>query len=220
MCLQDQTLQDQTESQEHDNAKTGEMKRNEEQNLCQQAVSPRGKRWGRKERCWWTRRGRDLGDLTVNSGPALVALAGELVLHVQDIVVVEVTYDMETGAPAFRVVANVKKARVEVQVNAWIQALANTSAILLAKCFAAQLGCRRHVDHIMSQRPIDVVLHSQAVLLKKQGGIKQFETRIGGSSSRLPSITFDFRVQWIISFCQKTMLDFNFIIVKQDIQRH
>lgn len=89
-------------------------------------------------------------------------------LHVQDIMVVEVAPDVEAGAPGRWVVMNVKKARVEVQVNTRIQALADTSAVLLTKSFAAQLSCRGDVDDIMSQRTIDVVLHSQTVPLQKQ----------------------------------------------------
>lgn len=96
--------------------------------------------WDGRLRRWW--RWHSLGDLTVNSCPALVALAGELVLHVQDVMVVEVTTDTEAGAsPGHRVTVDLKEAWVEVQVSARVQAFADAPAVLLAKCFAAQLCC-------------------------------------------------------------------------------
>lgn len=58
-----------------------------------------------------------LGHLTVNACPALVALAGELVLHVQDVVVVEVTADMETKAHGCRAAMDAEEAWVQVQVS-------------------------------------------------------------------------------------------------------
>lgn len=59
-----------------------------------------------------------LGHLTVNTCPTLVTLAGELVLHVKDVKVVEVTADMEVGSPGCWVAVDVKEARIQVQVSA------------------------------------------------------------------------------------------------------
>lgn len=166
-CLQYQTPDNQTESQEHDDAQTREMERQEEQDISQQAVlsgvRQRNGRLRRGRRC----RGRGLGHLAVNTCPALVALAGELVLHVQDVVVVEVTANVEAGAPGRRVAVDVEEAWVQVQVSARVQALPHTPAILLAQRFAAQLGGRGDVDDIMSQWTINVLLHCQAVSLQE-----------------------------------------------------
>lgn len=72
----------------------------------------------REVRLRWRRRSRrNLGHLAVNAGPTLVALAGELVLHVQDVVVVEVTTDVEVGAPGRQVAVDVEEAWVQVQVG-------------------------------------------------------------------------------------------------------
>lgn len=140
------------------------MEGQEEQDISQQAVlsgvrqRDSGLRWGR-------RRGWSLGHLAVNTCPALVALAGELVLHVQDVVVVEVAADVEAGAPGRRVAVDVEEAWVQVQVGARVQALADAPAVLLAKRFAAQLGSGGDVDDVMSKRTVDVLLHCQAVPL-------------------------------------------------------
>lgn len=72
-----------------------------------------GLKWGRRRIT-----GRSLGHLAVNTRPALIALAGELLLHVQDVVVVEVPADVEAGAPGCRVEVDVEEARVQVQVSA------------------------------------------------------------------------------------------------------
>lgn len=53
--------------------------------------------------------GRSLRHLTVNPRPALVALAGELVLHVEDIVVVEVSADVKKRASGRRVSTDVEE---------------------------------------------------------------------------------------------------------------
>lgn len=64
---------------------------------------------------WCGRRtGWSLGHLAVDTCPALVALTGELVLHVQDVVVVEVAADVEAGAPGRWVAVDVEEARVQV----------------------------------------------------------------------------------------------------------
>lgn len=88
--------------------------------------------------------GRDwlcyLGHLTVDARPALVTLTGELVLHVQDVVVVEVAADVEAWSSDAVVEADVEEARVEVQVGPRVQALTNTFAVLLAQGLAAQLS--------------------------------------------------------------------------------
>lgn len=81
-----------------------------------------------------------LGHLTVDARPALVTLTGELLLHVQDIVVVEVAADVETRPTDALVEADVEEARVEVQVSPRVQALADTFAVLLAQGFAAQFS--------------------------------------------------------------------------------
>lgn len=57
-------------------------------------------------------------------------------------------------------------ARVEVQLGPRVQALADTPSVFLAECFAAELSGRGDVDDIVSQRPINVVLHHQAILLE------------------------------------------------------
>lgn len=117
-CLEYKTLDNQTESQEHDDTQAGEMEGQEEQDVSQQAGLPGG-RQGDGGLKWWRRRtGWSLGHLAVNTCPALVALAGELLLHVQDVVVVEVTADVEAGAPGRRVAVDVKETRVQVQVSA------------------------------------------------------------------------------------------------------
>lgn len=90
-------------------------------------------------------------------------------LHVQDVVVVEVTADVEARAPGRRVAADVEEARVQVQVSARVQALADAPAVLFAKRFAAQLGGGGDVDDVVSQRTIDVLFHCQAVSLEEAG---------------------------------------------------
>lgn len=144
------------------------MEGQEEQGISQQAVL-QGRRQGGGRLRRRQRRRRSLGHLTVNASPALVALAGELVLHVQDVVVVEVPADLEAGASGRRVAVDVEVARVQVQVSAGVQALADAPAILLAKRFAAQLGGGGDVDDVMSQRAVDVLLHRQAVALQEAG---------------------------------------------------
>lgn len=118
------------------------MEGQKQQDIPEQAVSPRVRLWDCRL-WWWRRRGRrqSLGHLTVNTCPTLVALAGELVPHVQDVVVVQVAADMEAGAPGCGVAVNVEEAWVEVQVSTRVQALADTPTIFLTKCFAAQLSC-------------------------------------------------------------------------------
>lgn len=113
------------------------------------------------------RTGRSLGHLTVNPCPAFVALTGELLLHGQNVVMVKVTADMEAPSLQGRIMADVEKVWVKVQVCARVKALANAPAILLAECFAAQFGGRGDVDDIMSQRTIDELLHRQTVFLKE-----------------------------------------------------
>ncbi|TNN52128.1 hypothetical protein EYF80_037667 [Liparis tanakae] len=104
---QHQTLDNQAESQQHDDTETAGRQQHRE--LSQQAVL-RGPRRRRKRR-------RSLWHLAVDARPALVALAGELVLHVQDVVAVEVASDVEAGAPGGRRVAapDVEEVRVQVQ---------------------------------------------------------------------------------------------------------
>lgn len=58
-----------------------------------------------------------MGHLAVDARPALVALAGEFVLHVQDVMVVEVAADMKIGAPGRWVAVDVEEAGVQVQVS-------------------------------------------------------------------------------------------------------
>lgn len=94
---------------------------------------------GRMEKT--TRRtGGSLGHLTVNPCPAFVALTGELLLHGQNVVMVEVTADVEAPSLQGRVMADVEKVWVKVQVGARVKALPNAPAVLLAECFAAQFG--------------------------------------------------------------------------------
>ena len=145
------------------------MQGEEEQDVPQQAGVPGGRRGGGGPEGWGRRAGRSLGHLAVNARPALVALAGELLLHVQDVVVVEVAADVETGAAGRRVAVDVEEARVQVQVGARVQPLADAPAVLLAKRFAAQLGGGGDVDDIMSQRAVDVLLHCQTVPLQGAG---------------------------------------------------
>lgn len=164
--LQNETLDDETKSEEHDDAQAGEVERQEEQDVSQQTgLSGVRQGDGGPERRRVT--GRRLGHLAVHACPALVALAGELLPHVQDVMVVEVPADVEAGAPARRVQADVEEARVQVQASAGVQALADAAAVLLAKRFAAKLGGGRDVDDIMSQRAVDVLLHGQAVPLRE-----------------------------------------------------
>lgn len=168
--LQNQTPDNQTESQEHDDAQTGEMEGKEQQDISQQAVLP-GVRWrdGRLRRGRRRRKGGQyLGNLAVNTCPALIALAGELMLHVQDVVVVEVAADVEAGASGSRVAVDVEEARVQVQVSTRVQTLAYAPAVLLAQRFAAQFGSGGDIDDIMSQRTVDVLLYCQAVSLKEE----------------------------------------------------
>lgn len=121
---------------------------------------------GRMEKT--TRRtGRSLGHLTVNPCPTFVALTGELLLHGQNVIMVEVTADMEAPSLQGWVMADVEKVWVKVQVGARVKALPNAPAVLLAECFAAQFGGRGDVDDIMSQRTIDELLHRQTVFLKE-----------------------------------------------------
>lgn len=61
---------------------------------------------------------QSLGHLTVNTCPTLITLAGELVLHVQDVVVVEVTADMEARTFGCRIEVNMEEAWVQVQIGA------------------------------------------------------------------------------------------------------
>lgn len=88
--------------------------------------------------------GRDrlcyLRNFTVDSCPALVTLTGELLLHVQDIVVVEVAADVEAWSTDAVVEADVEEARVEVQVGPRLQALTDAFAVLLAQGLTAQLS--------------------------------------------------------------------------------
>lgn len=104
----------------------------------------------------------------MNTSPALVALAAELVLHVQDVMVVEMTSDMEVGTFGRWVVVDVKEAWIQVQVSPRVDSLADAPAVLLAQRFAAQLGSRRDVDDVMSQRTVDVLLHRLTVPLAQQ----------------------------------------------------
>lgn len=82
--------------------------------------------------------------------------------HVQDVMVVEVAAEVEAAS-----LGDGKVARVEVQLGPGVQALADTPAIFLAERFAAELSGRSDIDDIVSQRPIDVLLHHQAVLLEE-----------------------------------------------------
>ncbi len=62
--------------------------------------------------------GQSLGHLAVNTRPALVALTCKLVLHIQDVVIVEVSADVKSRTSGCRVVMDVEEARVQVQVSA------------------------------------------------------------------------------------------------------
>lgn len=140
----------------------------EDENICQEAAVARP-RWtgGGTERAPG-RTGRSLGHLAVDPRPALVALTGELLLHVHDVVVVEVTVDVEASPLQRRVVADAKKVWVKVQVGAGVQALPNTPAVLLAERFAAQFGGRGDVDDVMPQLTVNELLHRHTVFLKKR----------------------------------------------------
>lgn len=113
------------------------------------------------------KRGRCLWHLAVHTSPTLVALAGKLVLHVQDVVVVQVPADMEAAARGCQVTVDLKVAWVQVQVSTRIQTFTNAPAVLLAQRFAAQFGCRSDIDNIMSQQTVDVLLHCEAVSLEE-----------------------------------------------------
>lgn len=160
---EDQTPDDQTESKEDNEAKAGEMYGEEDENICQEAAVA----GGGTERAPG-RTGRSLGHLAVDPRPALVALTGELLLHVHDVVVVEVTIDVEASTLQRRVVADAKKMWVKVQVGAGVEALPNAPAVLLAERFAAQFGGRGDVDDIMSQLTVNELLHRHTVFLKKR----------------------------------------------------
>lgn len=149
------------------------MEGQEQQDVGQQAGLSGGRQRGGGLQ--WGRRGtgRGLGHLAVNARPTLVALAGELVLHVQDVVVVEVAADVEAGPPRGRVPVDVEVARVQVQVRSRVQALTHAPAVLLAERFAAQLGGGGDVDDVMSERTVDVLLHRQAVPLEEEAGFKE-----------------------------------------------
>lgn len=141
------------------------MEGQEQQDVAQQAGLSGVRQRGRGLQWRMGGAGRGLGHLAVNARPTLVALAGELVLHVQDVVVVEVAADVEAGAPRGRVPVDVEVARVQVQVRPRVQALTHAPAVLLAESFAAQLGGGGDVDDVMSERTVDVLLHRQAVPL-------------------------------------------------------
>lgn len=149
------------------------MEGQKQQDVAQQAGLSGGRQRGRGLQ--WRKRGtgRGLGHLAVNARPTLVALAGELVLHVQDVVVVEVATDVEAGPLRGRVPVDVEVARVQVQVRSRVQALTHAPAVLLAERFAAQLGGGGDVDDVMSQRTVDVLLHRQAVPLEEEAGFKE-----------------------------------------------
>lgn len=166
-CLQNQALDDQAEAQKHDDAQAGEMEGEEEEEVSQQTVVS-GVRQGGRRQLRRGGRGWSLRYLTVNPGPSQVALARELVFHVQDVVVVEVTADMETGASRGRVSVDVEEAWVQMQVGTRVQSLSDTPAVLLAQSFAAQLGGCGDVDDVMTHRTVDVFLHCLTVFLHEQ----------------------------------------------------
>lgn len=60
---------------------------------------------------------RFLRHLAVDAGPALVTLAGELLLHIQDVDVVQVAADVEARSTDTSVELDVEETRVEVQVG-------------------------------------------------------------------------------------------------------
>lgn len=103
---------------------------------AQDQVSQRSGLLGRTQRWRWRGAGRSLkrglGHLAGHASPALVALTGELVPHVQDVVVVEVAAEVEAPAPGDGEVAG-----VEVQLRPGVQALADAPAVLLAERLAA-----------------------------------------------------------------------------------
>ena len=154
----------------------------EAHDFSQKAVLP-GVRKG-DGRLIWRRGVWSLGHLTVNTCPALVALAGELVLHVQDVVVVEVSADVEARASGCWVSVDVEETWVQVQVSARVEALSDAPAVLLAERFAAQLGGRSDVDDVMSQRTVDVLLHCQTVPLQETI-VSSGQISRGGDSSHM-----------------------------------
>lgn len=162
--LQYEALDGQTEAQTHDDGQAGGVHRQEDQQLSHKAV------WGaRLQRCC-------LGHLAVDPCPALVALTGELVLHVQNVVVVEVAADMEAWPPRPGVAVDVEEARVEMQVGPRVQTLADALAVLLAQSFAAQLGSRRHINDIVAEGTVNVLLHRQTIPLQKDEVIQSVLT--------------------------------------------
>lgn len=76
--------------------------------------------------------------------------------------VVEVAAEVEVAS-----LGDGEVARVEVQLGPRVQALADASSVFLAERFAAELSSRSDIDDIVSQRPIDVLLHHQAVFLEQ-----------------------------------------------------
>ena len=111
--LQNQTLDNKTQSQEHDDTQTGEVQGQDHQDVSEQTVVPGVGHVLHRRR----RKRRRLGHLTVNPRPALVALAGELVFHVQDVVVVQMATDVEARASQARVAADAEEPGVEVEVG-------------------------------------------------------------------------------------------------------
>ncbi|KAL7858139.1 hypothetical protein AOLI_G00182410 [Acnodon oligacanthus] len=80
------------------------MKRQHEQQFCQKIVLCAG----RQRVC-------QLWHLAVDTRPALVTLAGELMLHVQNVVVVEVSTHVEAWSAGSSVELNVKEEWVQME---------------------------------------------------------------------------------------------------------
>lgn len=154
------------------------MHREEDEDVCQEAGH--GGLDGLDGMGWGT--GRCLRHLAVDPRPALVALTAELLLHVQDVVMVEVSTDVEAPPPGGGIMVDAEEEWVQVQVSARVEALADTAAILLAERLATQLGCRGDVDDIMSQLTIDELLHRQTVFLEDEEGFTRLR-RPGNSPS-------------------------------------
>lgn len=98
-----QTLNHQTKTQERNGRQTGEIQRQNHQQVSQDTVARVG--------CEGL---RFLRHLTVDACPALITLAGELLLHVQDIKVVLVAADMEARTTDALVELDVEESWVEM----------------------------------------------------------------------------------------------------------
>ena len=110
--------------------------------------------------------GRSLGEaLSVAAGslPLVIALAAELLGQPGDVVPGLQALGHQPGLAGLQVDGEAEGVEVE---EAPLVLLAHAAALAGAQALAAQIGAGRHVDDVVAQGPLHVVLQPQAHLLQ------------------------------------------------------